>query len=318
MFCSPYPDFTDIKGKYYVIPITLISAVIALIGNALVLTVIIKHDGLRSQSAYRFIASLSFADILVSVLAQPLYVLVILPGSGHNCWLERVSHFVGSLSSSASALGLLIVSIDRLFFITRPLHYYSIMTSLRVKIGIAYIWVNAVFLALLPYITSIKAFHIVVFTATIANAIVTGYCYSTIYLVVSRSVGDEVINMQNRSRRQHQATRTVAFILLAMAICWLPYIVSSFVWALRKNEWGDDAPIISVYFWLLALGHWNSSVNVVIYSWKNSELRIAIKRFIGMKEREDEQVSSQMREERHLHLTVKEKKPSTSLTTTSL
>eukprot|EP00794_Sanderia_malayensis_P003421 gene3422-3912_t len=302
MQCSPYPEFVSIDGEYVVLPITMISAIIALIGNVLVLTVIIKHEALRSQPAYRFIASLSIADILVSVLAQPLYVAVLLSG-GSNCWVKRTGHFFGTISSSASALAVLIVSIDRLILITKPLQYQRIMTSLRVKAGLAYIWCTAVLISLTPYIVSIKTFHTIVLSATIFNYVCTIYCYLTIFRVVRKKVSNDVITLQNTSRRQHQATRTVAFVLLAMVVCWLPYVLCSFVWALNKNKWTKDATITSLYFWLLALGHWNSSVNVFIYSWKNKELRTAMKRCVGM--RNSEQMSWAMPENRTTDATAK-------------
>ena len=280
MICSPYPAFSFIRAMYFVIPITVISAVIALIGNSFVLLVIVKREYLWSQPAYQFIASLASADILVSSLAQPLYITLLFKG---DCWLKRISHFVGSLASSASALGLLIVSIDRLIFITKPLHYYMIVKPARVYIALVYIWFNAVAISLLPYVAGIRNFHIVVLSATVINFITIGYCYATIYRIVSHRVNADLTRNQSRSRRQRQATWTIAFVILAMVICWLPYIITSFVWSLDVARWSPDSYIISVYFWLLALGHWNSSVNVLIYSWKNRELRSAILLFLGIK-----------------------------------
>ena len=280
MICSPYPAFSFIQAMYFVIPITMISAVIALVGNSFVLLVIVRREHLRSQPAYQFIASLATADILVSSLAQPLYVTLLFDG---DCWLKRISHFVGSLASSASALGLLIVSIDRLIFITKPLHYYMIVKPARVYIALGYIWLNAVAISLLPYIAGIRNFHIVVLSATMINFATVGYCYWTIYRIVSQRVNADLTSNQSRSRHQRQATWTIAFVILAMVICWLPYIITSFIWSLDMARWSPDSYIISVYFWLLALGHWNSSVNVLIYSWKNRELRSSVLLFLGIR-----------------------------------
>jgi len=284
MICSPYPAFSVVHGMYIVIPITIISAVVALAGNSLVLLVILRRDCLRSQPAYQFIASLSAADILVSSLAQPLYVTMLF---NEDCWLKRISHFVGSLSSGASALGILIVSIDRFIFITKPLHYFMIVKPARVYAALVYIWLSAVAIALLPYYDGVKLFHIVVFSATIFNYFCIGYCYATIYRIVSNRVNDDLANKQIKSRRQRQATWTIAFVVLAMAVCWLPYTITSFVWSLNVHAWPPDSYIISVYFWLLALGHWNSSINVLIYNLKNKELRSAVMFFLGIRCRDE-------------------------------
>ena len=166
------------------------------------------------------------------------------------------------------------------------------MSSGRVYAGLAYIWVNALLVSFLPYMTGIKIFHIIVLSAAILNYSVTSYCYFIMYRVVVRRVDDDLISRQNTSRRQNQATRTVAFVLVAMAVCWLPYIISSFIWALDVKHWTPDSSIMSVYFWLLALGHWNSSINVLIYSWKNTELRKALKAFIRYRSRLNEDLSS--------------------------
>lgn len=280
MFCSPFPASSGIQGMYIVIPITTVSAIVALFGNCLVVYVIIKRETLSSQPAYKFIGSLAAADILVSAVSQPLYIALLL---NKGCWLARIGHFVGSLSSSASALGLLIVSIDRYIYITRPLHYFMIMKPIRIRVALAYIWSCAVAISFLPYLVGMEIFHAVLLAATIFNYFVIGYCYVTIYRVVSCRVSGDSVEVQNKDRRQRQATRTIAFVVFAMVICWLPYIVVSFIWSLDVSYYQPSSTIISVYFWLVALGHWNSSVNVIIYGWKNKELRSAILSFFGIR-----------------------------------
>ena len=272
--------FKEVAGFYIILPVTLIFAILASAGNILVFIVIMRHESLRSQSAYRFIASLNIADILVGMLAQPLYTAIIISGGGEYCWMERAAHFVGSVSSAASGIGLVCVSMDRYIYITKPLHYQEIMTEKRVIVALIYPWTVAVFSAFMPYITGVKAFHIFLFIAMFLDTAVMAFFYITILKVVRGKVSD---SDQPQGKRQSQATKTIAFVVLAYGICWLPFVTVSFVWSLNIPDHSPGSALVSAYYWTLALGHWNSAMNVTIYGWKNTELREAAKKFVGFK-----------------------------------
>ena len=282
MFCSPYPTFREISGSYFIIPATLIFAVLACIGNILVFTVIIRHDTVLSNATYKFIASLNIADVLVGMMAQPLYTATLITGSNKYCWLERTAHFVGSVSSVASGVGLICVSMDRFLCIMKPLHYHQIMTDKRVIAALIYPWSMALFCAFMPYMTSLKVFHTFVFGAMFLNTAVMGSFYITVLKAI-RGSNPAKSGSRTASRRQMQATRTVVFIVLAYVVCWFPYATTAFIWSSNKQKYSHDSVIVDLYYWTLALGHWNSALNVMIYSWKNTELREAVKRYLGIR-----------------------------------
>ena len=124
--------------------------VIGVSGNVLTLFVIIRYDPLRDVTGM-FLANLAVADLLQSIFGMPL----IAASAFRNQWifgeyLCTISGLTNSLFCVTSMLTLTAVSVDRWMAIVYPLKYHAWLTVARVRIVLAYIWMQALFVAVLP------------------------------------------------------------------------------------------------------------------------------------------------------------------------
>ncbi|XP_023231620.1 probable G-protein coupled receptor No9 [Centruroides sculpturatus] len=126
--------------------------VAVIVGNALVILAVFASAKLRTVTNF-IIMSLAVADLLVGIAVLPysitLEVLEVWV-FGHiwcQIWLA-----VDVWMCTASILNLVAISIDRYLAITRPVHYRSIMTSRRVKLLIASVWILSFLICFPPLV----------------------------------------------------------------------------------------------------------------------------------------------------------------------
>ena len=121
-----------------------------IIGNFLVLIVVWRTSKLHEPN-YFFLCNLSVADLLVGLIYCPLLIASVIKQS----WvfgdpLCRAHSVIVSASLNASLMNLCAISVDRYFFITRPLRYTEIVTSRKTSIAIAFVWLHSIFWAIAP------------------------------------------------------------------------------------------------------------------------------------------------------------------------
>ena len=76
----------------------------------------------------------------------------------------------------------------------------------------------------------------------------------------------------------------MAFVIFAVSFCWTPFMVMSFIRSANLYMTGDRDSYPSLYHWFLVLGFGNSSINPIIYCWRNKAFRDAIKQLFHASE----------------------------------
>ena len=122
-----------------------------IVGNLLVLIIVLAHVQTSRAQLFSFLCSLSVADLLVGLIYCPLLLVSVVKQSwvfGNSmCHVHAVT--VG-ISLNASLMNLCAISVDRYYFITRPLRYGDIVTRRRTVISIVFVWLHSVFWAIAP------------------------------------------------------------------------------------------------------------------------------------------------------------------------
>lgn len=77
-------------------------------------------------------------------------------------------------------------------------------------------------------------------------------------------------------QRERRATVTIAIIVAAFLICWLPFSITYLIDTVGSYDLKDTKGFL-VIFWL---GYCNSAVNPVLYSIFNRDFRLAFKRLL--------------------------------------
>ena len=118
---------------------TLIPALIGIFGNSLVLISVKKFEWLKTPTFY-FVALLAFFDFCSAFPAFAFVTPVIFGGSSsENATLGykvgcKVLVGIGGFSGAGNFLCLLVITIERYLYITKPLRYINILTNTKALI----------------------------------------------------------------------------------------------------------------------------------------------------------------------------------------
>ena len=119
-------------------------SITAFLGNSLTLVALHKISSLRppSKLLYRCLAT---TDLLVGLVAQPLYVTYLMSVVHEHCSLchyARKAAYITSVTlCGVSLLTMAVISVDRLLALLLGLRYKKIVTLKRIYITIASFWV---------------------------------------------------------------------------------------------------------------------------------------------------------------------------------
>ncbi|KAK2723787.1 5-hydroxytryptamine receptor 4-like [Artemia franciscana] len=121
-------------------------SVFGTISNSIVLAVFYRRPSLRTLSN-RFIISLVFANIAISAFVTPGYLVDLLYPDSPVLWKEGLSGMT-SLTIVTSVFSILLISLDRYFAVTSPLHYSMTITRKRSFFMILSAWLASTILSI--------------------------------------------------------------------------------------------------------------------------------------------------------------------------
>ncbi len=284
------------------VPLFIILGLVAgliMVSNLFTIIVISRSRCLRNVTGYLMI-SLACADFGVGIMT--LVPLVFAIFTQHMS--EVVCAALGFLSSSSwvvSIFTLTLLSLDRFLAIIKPLHYETLVTNIRCGIAIVVTWIASFILWFLPLVgvggykfndeeaacyfdvshhpIQWLVYMIVIFLPT---SVIIIYCYITIWKVslyhrqhMEASMTKETIP---NNRKNFKAIRTLAIIVGAFYVAWLPFTVEHIVKAFKGSleevpEW------LEIAIFVLAIA--NSFWNPIIYISSNKIFRRATFKLFG-------------------------------------
>ena len=123
--------------------ILTIFAAIAIIGNMMVLTIVIRHRGMRTRTNF-FLVNMSIADLLVAILVMPVSIATLIKGKwmfgpiqGTFC---SINAWCNCFCLVASLHTLMYISIHKHSSITKPLSSHFSLSQILGMIGAAWTW----------------------------------------------------------------------------------------------------------------------------------------------------------------------------------
>lgn len=253
-----------------------------LFGNFLVWASFITFRELRTKCNY-FIISLAVADIMVALLAMPFWFILQLEPDLKNykildATLMQFWNCIDILCGTASIMNLLAVSGDRHLAITAPYKYHEFLTSFRAIMIICFVWVYAVTISLLNLAKNKipnSGYHYLVSTASLILPLLAMIImYARIYMVARRQ--SRMINLHQSYKTDIKAAKTIAVVIGAFVVCWLPFFVMIIGYAVDQNFISD--PHFKVLRAIKWMEYLNSCLNPIIYCCLNRTYRGAFKR----------------------------------------
>ena len=319
--CSIPPNTENVIMTVYLVVVLVLTVA----GNVLVISVVVAYQRLQQVTNY-FIVSLAVSDLLIAALTLPFTIHTNL----HNeIWCLNLSTcglwlVVDSVVSCSAIWSLVAISIDRLIAITIPFRYHEIVTKKRALVALGAVWAYSLTVGCLtllnwtdidkPGITAsfngqpvaCQRTEPIYYTVAAVIAffvplliILTAYSFILkVAITQAKAVAALDLNRDRRKKtnffREVKATKTVALVIGAFVISWLPLFILLML-ALWDKEVKDNFKVnhpglhkFTFFTFTRVLPPLNSCVNPIIYAVFNSNFRAAFLKFLRCPQRRQE------------------------------
>ena len=265
--------------------INIFLSITAVVGNILILAALRKVSSLHPSSKLLF-RCLATTDLCVGLITEPLtvvYWMSLIHERWSLCRYAFVSRIIaGYTLCSVSLLTVSAISVDRLLALLLGLRYRQIVTVSSTSVIIAIVWI-------ISAVASI--FYLLNRLITIwYGRIVTLFCLVTSiasYTKIFLKLRHHQIQVQGHDQqpgqlnplnieRYRKAVSSAVWVQCTLVACYLPFVVARVLLDDNKSS------LFSIFMLQVAstLIFLNSSLNPILYCWKISEVKQAVKETI--------------------------------------
>ena len=265
--------------------INTLLAISAIAGNIAILIALPKAISLHRPSK-ALLRNLVVSDLCVG-FAELVLVgkwICMLQKRSQICRFFFVAHNMGSFTLISVSLWILTaISVDRLLALMLGLRYRQVVTLRRVYAFTAAVWVQKGVGYPILAMLDIDAAQIVAVSSITVCLVTSTFCYTRIYF----KLRNQKIHVKNKPPEQknnkillnisryRKTVGTSLSLQLALLLCFLPYLL------LAQFAYGQIEKTQSLAFYLplystVTLMFFNSSLNPILYCWKNKEVRRAV------------------------------------------
>lgn len=310
----------SLEYEFPVIPLVITLGVVSLgtvVGNSLVCMAIYTHPALKHVT-YFSIFSLAIADFFVGLVAMPSYIIKKLVTTASVtiivCDTFRFSYF---LTGYTSILSLCVISVERLIAVKNPLTYQTTVTSFRITGALIFVWFDATFVSLIPFIPWNKEGKtectyeptrwwsiMVIITNVIIPFCFIVSCYMYMYTVAQSHIkkmytGNTARKVSRREKykeiKERKANITIMIVIGLFVICWFPSTIYYFLQKVCRScftsNFKTHQGLINALVKLFTFV--SSFCNPIIYCWRSRDFRKAFINFFMIKKRN---ISSSLRD----------------------
>ncbi|CAH1256823.1 CNR2 [Branchiostoma lanceolatum] len=276
---------------------------VALLTNGVVLSTVLKNHQL-SKPMYLFVANLAATDCLAGLFSFFLCASFQVELPSPLTMMRIVCTFL--LMLVLSAVGVVLLSVDRYLAILHPIFYHTRMSGRRVAVGLGIAWPACVLVCLSPLMgwncldiytencKSVPAGYLILITTILSMAVViVVFVNVRIFIVLKRRVSrtrppenpqDDLPAARRREQRiatrQHQQIKgslkkqvTVIIIAAVFVVFCLPICIEAVQQSLCLTR--EDCEIEARPFWGMVMALCNSVINPVIYALRIKKIRDA-------------------------------------------
>ena len=273
-----------------------------IVGNVLVLIVVWRTSKLHEPN-YFFLCSLSVADLLVGVIYCPLLIASVVKQSWVFGDAVCLAHAVTiCISCNASLMNLCAISVDRYYFITRPLRYTEIVTRRKTTLGIVFVWLHSIFWAVAPLfgwgeytfeegtstckpnysgqglVDKSYALGLPLF-CFLFPVLVMVFAYAMIYKTARKQLRSIQLpgNVPSAGlKKSHKAAKTVFIIIGLFVLCWALYTAAS-SWKLFASSSDLPSRVVRIGLYLAVS---NSCINFYVYAIRDKVFRKGLRHLL--------------------------------------
>lgn len=265
-------------------------AVVAIIGNSIVLYAVYKTPALHKPSTF-LLCNLAITDLAVGLLVQPLYTAYkVTEMSGietFSCFSGLLVNMFANLFSGMSFITVTCVCVDRYLALFLHLRYAAVVTSRKVFTVLTILWVFCslvvTFYPWKVYIAICGGTFIVITCLTVSSL-----TFLKIHSIVQKHKRQiHAASGHNHSSSLHgihlpkylKSVFTIGYVHILMIICYLPYMLTLLsrlmVGITKEYKLALNVTTTIIYM--------NSAINPVLHSYRLREFRAALLRVVGRK-----------------------------------
>ena len=277
--------------------INIFLAITASLGNALILIALHKVTSIFPPTKLLF-RCLAVTDLLVGLISQPLYLTFLFPkftAWNVNVAITRAGEFFFSLLPAVSLLTSSAISLDRLLALLLGLRYRHNVTLRRVWLVILCFWLISALQATgstcsveCPQLDTIA--NTLFGPLLMLSLLVSVVSYAKIFITLryrqvqvhGNSQGQRPNGGGNQLNiaRYKKTVYSIAWVQLALLICYIPYIVLRFLGLLGMLDKLPSTEISILLELFVTLLYVNSSLNPALYCWRIKDVRQEVKNII--------------------------------------
>ena len=287
LFCS-----TELTGAvhYQLIclgVLNILLSITAFLGNALILFAFHKESSLHSPTKLLF-RCLATSDFCVGIFSEPLivvYWLSVVKENWNMCRYALASSIITSMIlCSVSLLTLTAISVDRLLALLLGIRYRQVVTLRRTYLIVTVIWTVSIVGAMMylwSYLITLWYRYIGILLCLVISIVAYGKVFLTLRQRQTQ-LHDRVhkdppsqtgpINIA----RYKKAVSTALWLQLILVCCYLPFGIGDALITQRTLS----PSLYVVREFMATLIFLNSSLNPILYCWKISGVREAVKNTI--------------------------------------
>ncbi|XP_034428445.1 delta-type opioid receptor-like [Hippoglossus hippoglossus] len=283
--------------------------VVGLLGNCLVMYVIIRYTKMKTATNI-YIFNLALADALVTT-TMPFqstdYLLNTWPFGEVVC---KVFISIDYYNMFISIFTLTMMSVDRYVAVCHPVKALDFRTPIKAKMINVCIWLLSSAAGIPafilggtqtnsditecalqfpePYVYWDTLMKVCVFVfAFVVPVLIITVCYS---LMVLRLKSVRMLSgSREKDRNLRRITRLVVVVVAVFVVCWTPIHIFILIKALVSVP--ETTAIMAAYFFCVALGYTNSSLNPVLYAFLDENFKRCFKDFCLSAKLKGERVS---------------------------
>ena len=248
------------------------------IGNALVLTAVLRTSSLRSAPSIVFLCSLAVSDLLVGLVAQPVYISNALIYSDSSPALKQATEVMFFLACGVSLSTMTAISVDRFLALRYHMRYSGLMTVKRALFTIAGIWFVFVVLSCLRIIWKRSLLFLAIVVGGIAICLfISTFSYIRIYQIVrhhklairSQQQAIQRLSADTNIKRSTKSAINTLLYYICMVVCYSPIFMVALILAFGRT-------LHSLLHIADTIAFLNSSINPFLYCWRTKEIRAAV------------------------------------------
>ena len=253
---------------------SLFAVIAFLAAGGNILTIIIFHEKKLCKRPHFLLISLAVADLLVGLVAVPLYITIMYLDNTSNP-LHVIYVKFDMFAGFTSIFTLAVIALERMYAIGWPFCHRVLKTQ-AYAIAIATPWMMAFIVTIIAHFLPHRQ-SFAFFTAIFLLTPVVLTCVA--YFVLWKKERSRKLRHQVQETKTLKLTKTVVLITAAFMLTWLPFQVLNLA-GLLCISCQKIYPVVVYVIKLLQYG--NSVINIVIYPFRDEEYRKSLFKMLSI------------------------------------